>query len=106
MTRGPGHSASNSSTYGVAIAVRLQLRSHMVNFQGYPHGGGIFSLADVAFGVACNSHGEQAGGLGVGIKYPAPGTAEAGGGSPGPPGKKRRGAGGFPKKAGAGGGGG
>src|SRR2546428_9950903 len=25
--------------------LRLQLRSHMVNFQGYPHGGGIFSLA-------------------------------------------------------------
>jgi len=25
--------------------LRLQLRSHMVNFQGYPHGGVIFSLA-------------------------------------------------------------
>src|SRR2546430_14300711 len=58
-TRGPGHSASNSSTYGVAIAVRLQLRSHMVNFQGHPHGRVIFSLADVAFGAACNSHGEE-----------------------------------------------
>jgi acyl-CoA thioesterase len=28
----------------------------MVNFQGYPHGGVIFSLADTAFGAACNSH--------------------------------------------------
>ncbi|MDO8475005.1 MAG: hotdog fold thioesterase [Candidatus Rokubacteria bacterium] len=38
----------------------LTVQPHMVNFQGYPHGGVIFSLADIAFGAACNSHGEPA----------------------------------------------
>jgi acyl-CoA thioesterase len=37
--------------------VALTLEPHMLNYQGYPHGGVIFSLADVAFGAACNSHG-------------------------------------------------
>ena len=49
--------------------LRLQLRSHMVNFQGFPHGGVIFSLADVAFGAACNSHGDDAVALTVSIHY-------------------------------------
>jgi acyl-CoA thioesterase len=49
--------------------LRLQLQSHMVNFQGYPHGGVIFSLADVAFGAACNSHGKSAVALSVTISY-------------------------------------
>jgi acyl-CoA thioesterase len=49
--------------------VRLQLQSHMINFQGYPHGGVIFSLADVAFGAACNSHGQDAVALSVTINY-------------------------------------
>ena len=40
--------------------VALTLQPHMLNYQGYPHGGVIFSLADVAFGAACNSHGETA----------------------------------------------
>ncbi|MDP2626696.1 MAG: hotdog fold thioesterase [Candidatus Rokubacteria bacterium] len=40
--------------------VALTLQPHMLNHQGSPHGGVIFSLADVAFGVACNSHGETA----------------------------------------------
>jgi acyl-CoA thioesterase len=49
--------------------VSLRLQPHMVNFQGYPHGGVIFSLADVAFGAACNSHGEPAVALTVTISY-------------------------------------
>lgn len=49
--------------------VSLTLQPHMVNFQGYPHGGVIFSLADVAFGAACNSHGETAVALNVTISY-------------------------------------
>jgi len=40
--------------------VALTLQPRMLNHQGYPHGGVIFSLADVAFGAACNSHGEPA----------------------------------------------
>ena len=49
--------------------LRLRLQPHMVNFQGYPHGGVIFTLADVAFGAACNSHGETAVALSVTIDY-------------------------------------
>jgi acyl-CoA thioesterase len=48
---------------------RLRLQPHMVNFQGYPHGGVIFTLADVTFGAACNSHGEDAVALSVTIDY-------------------------------------
>ena len=49
--------------------VRLRLQPHMVNFQGYPHGSVIFALADVAFGAACNSHGEAAVALNVTIAF-------------------------------------
>ena len=47
----------------------LRLQPHMVNFQGYPHGGVIFTLADMAFGAACNSHGHSAVALNVSISY-------------------------------------
>ena len=49
--------------------VSLPLQRHMVNFQGYPHGGVIFTLADVAFGAACNSHGDDSVALNVTISY-------------------------------------
>jgi acyl-CoA thioesterase len=57
--------------------VALQLQPHMVNFQGYPHGGVIFSLADIAFSAACNSHGAPAVALSMTVAYlaaAAPGT--------------------------------
>jgi acyl-CoA thioesterase len=47
----------------------LRLKPHMVNFQGGPHGGVIFTLADMVFGAACNSHGEMAVALSVTIEY-------------------------------------
>jgi acyl-CoA thioesterase len=47
----------------------LPLQPHMLNFQGAPHGGVIFSLADVAFSLACNSHGVPAVALSVTISY-------------------------------------
>ena len=47
----------------------LKLQPHMVNFQGYPHGGVIFSLADTAFGAACNSDGAPAVALNVTIGF-------------------------------------
>lgn len=47
----------------------LTLQPHMVNFQGKPHGGVIFSLADIAFGTACNSHGQTAVALSVTISF-------------------------------------
>ena len=49
--------------------VGLTLRPQMVNFQGYAHGGVIFTLADAAFGAACNSHGKPAVALNVTISY-------------------------------------
>ncbi len=49
--------------------VGLIVQPHMVNFQGYPHGGVIFSLADIAFGAACNSHGEPAVALNMTISF-------------------------------------
>jgi acyl-CoA thioesterase len=47
----------------------LTLKPDMMNFDGRPHGGVIFTLADTAFGVACNAHGEPAVGLSVTITY-------------------------------------
>lgn len=47
----------------------LTLEPHMVNLHGSPHGGVIFSLADFAFGGACNSHGEAAVALTVTIQF-------------------------------------
>ena len=55
----------------------MRLTPQMVNFQGNPHGGAIFSLADYAFGAACNAHGEPAVALSVTIQFLAtvePGT--------------------------------
>jgi acyl-CoA thioesterase len=49
--------------------VGLRLEPHMVNFQGYPHGAVIFSLADIAFGAACNSHGEPAVALSMTVSF-------------------------------------
>jgi len=49
--------------------VGLTLQPHMVNFRGFPHGGVIFSVADIAFGTACNSHGEPAVALSMTISF-------------------------------------
>ena len=40
-----------------------------VNIHGTAHGGLIFTLADTAFAVACNSYGQTAVGLNVDINY-------------------------------------
>ncbi|MBN1685682.1 MAG: hotdog fold thioesterase [Spirochaetales bacterium] len=54
----PGHSR-----------VTLAVTDEMVNFHGFTHGGVIFSLADIAFGAASNSHGQTAVALNVGINF-------------------------------------
>lgn len=38
----------------------MKVRADMVNFHGIGHGGVIFSLADTAMGLACNTHGSPA----------------------------------------------
>jgi acyl-CoA thioesterase len=47
----------------------MTVREDMLNFNGTPHGGAIFSLADEAFGVASNSHGQVAVALNIEISY-------------------------------------
>jgi acyl-CoA thioesterase len=49
--------------------VALELGPQMLNFQGRPHGGVIFSLADIAFGAACNAQGRAAVALTTTISY-------------------------------------
>ena len=55
----------------------LRLQPHMVNFQGTPHGGVVFSLADAAFSAACNSHGPAAVALSMTISYLGPARPDA-----------------------------
>jgi len=62
----PGHSR-----------MAMVLRSHMDNFNGLPHGGAIFTLADAAFAAASNARGTVAVALSMTIHYltsPASGT--------------------------------
>jgi len=43
-----------------SAAVRMRVRPEHINFLGSCHGGAIFSLADMALGLACNSYGTVA----------------------------------------------
>lgn len=45
---------------------------NMANFHGIGHGGVVFTLADTAFGLSCNSHGVPAVALTVNIDFLAP----------------------------------
>jgi len=47
----------------------MTVGEHMLNFHGIPHGGVIFSLADVAFAAASNSYGQTAVALNVNINF-------------------------------------
>lgn len=47
----------------------MQVREEMLNFVGSIHGGVIFSLADIAFSAASNSHGTVAVALHADITY-------------------------------------
>jgi acyl-CoA thioesterase len=48
---------------------RLTIQPHHLNGVGTVHGGMIFSLADLAFAAACNSHGTVAVAINVNISY-------------------------------------
>ena len=54
----PGHSR-----------VSLVVKDNMTNFHGTTHGGIIFSISDMAFAAACNSHGKVAVALNVDICF-------------------------------------
>lgn len=55
-------------TEGYARA-RLVLAAQHLNGYGTAQGGAIFTLADLAFAAACNSHGTVAVGINVSISY-------------------------------------
>lgn len=50
-------------------AVRARVRPEHLNFNGTCHGGFTFSLADMAFGLASNSHGVLAAGIDAHVAY-------------------------------------
>ena len=49
--------------------VTLTITDDMVNFHGHTHGGVIFSLGDIAFAAAGNSHGQTSVALNVGMSF-------------------------------------
>ena len=59
-------------TPGGAVA-RMEVRPCHQNMHGVVHGGAIFSVADLAFAAACNSHGTVAVALNVSISFLKPG---------------------------------
>ena len=42
------------------IVVRMPIGPHHLNFYDLAHGGALFSVADCAFSLASNAHGDQA----------------------------------------------
>jgi phenylacetic acid degradation protein PaaD len=69
-----------SRTLGIALLdvgpgwarVAMTVRDDMVNGHGICHGGVLFTLADSAFAVACNSYGDPMVAAGAGIEFLAP----------------------------------
>ena len=53
--------------------LRMPVRDDMVNGHAIVHGGLVFTLADSAFAVACNSHGVVTVAAGADITFTAPG---------------------------------
>jgi acyl-CoA thioesterase len=53
--------------------VRLTVRDDMVNGHAICHGGFIFTLADSAFALACNSRGDLTVAAGADVTFTAPG---------------------------------
>ncbi len=49
--------------------VSLVITPELLNFHGMTHGGVVFSLADIAFAAAGNSHGQTAVALNVNINF-------------------------------------
>lgn len=48
---------------------RVTVGERHLNFNGFGHGGLTFTLADAAFGIACNSQGVMSGGVDVHMIY-------------------------------------
>ncbi len=55
-----------------AASVSMRVRRDMMNGHGICHGGLLFALADSAFALACNSHGDNAVAAGAAIEFLRP----------------------------------
>ncbi|MBM3649546.1 MAG: hotdog fold thioesterase [Alphaproteobacteria bacterium] len=56
------------ASFGRAVC-RVDIEGRHVNFNGVAHGGLTFTLADAAFGYACNSQGAMSAGIDAHIVY-------------------------------------
>ena len=71
----PASRRAGLDVLGVAAGraeIAMTVLDDMVNGHGICHGGMIFMLADSAFAVACNSHGEPCLAAGASIEYLSP----------------------------------
>jgi acyl-CoA thioesterase len=55
-----------------AVTVHMTIRPEMLNGHGSAHGAALFAVGDIAFAMACNSHGYPAVGRSCSIEYLAP----------------------------------
>ena len=58
-----------------AVTAHMTIRADMLNGHGTAHGAALFAVADIAFAMACNSHGHPAVGRSCSIEYLAPAFA-------------------------------
>jgi acyl-CoA thioesterase len=58
-----------------AVTAHMTIRPEMLNGHGSAHGAALFAVADIAFAMACNSHGHPAVGRSCSIEYLAPAYA-------------------------------
>ncbi|TQN44362.1 acyl-CoA thioesterase [Blastococcus colisei] len=65
-----------SSVAPGAVTAHMTIRPEMLNGHGSAHGAALFAVADIAFAMACNSHGHPAVGRSCSIEYLA--SAHAG----------------------------
>jgi acyl-CoA thioesterase len=58
-----------------AVTAHMAIRPEMLNGHGSAHGAALFAVADIAFAMACNSHGHRAVGRSCSIEFLAPAFA-------------------------------
>ncbi|MDK3258136.1 hydroxyphenylacetyl-CoA thioesterase PaaI [Blastococcus capsensis] len=58
-----------------AVTAHMAIAPEMLNGHGSAHGAALFAVADIAFAMACNSHGAPAVGRSCNIEYLAPAFA-------------------------------
>ncbi|MGY1725123.1 hydroxyphenylacetyl-CoA thioesterase PaaI [Blastococcus sp. SYSU DS0533] len=57
------------------VTAHLSIRPEMLNGHGTAHGAALFAVADIAFAMACNSHGRPAVARSCSIEHLAPARA-------------------------------